>query len=117
MCVMKKGMFPLFIIMVAACTACSRDKEIIENKTDVHIGIAAVDEKSVITNWESASTWNVGDSSNYVVYLHDRAFPEITSNVIANGAVLVFVKNIRSDEGGMISKPQLLPLAVIKQLG
>lgn len=114
---MKRGKFTFCILIVAACTACSKDKEIVESKSDVRVGIAAVDEKSVITNWETTSTWDVGDSSNYAIYMRERSIPEITSNILATGAVLVWVKNIRSDEGGMISKPQQLPLAVIKQFG
>jgi len=117
MCVMKRGNFTLFVFVVAMCAACSKDKEMIERNADVRVGIASVNEKSIVTNWESTSSWNVGDSSNYIVYMHDRSVPEITSNVAATGAVMVWVKNIRSDEGGMISKPQQLPLAVIKQFG
>jgi len=114
---MKRGKFTLFVFIAAACAACSKDKEITESNTDVRVGIASVNEKSFITSWEAASTWNVGDSSNYVVYIHDRSVPEITSNLAATGAVLVWIKNIRSDEGGMITKPQPLPLAVIKPIG
>jgi hypothetical protein len=118
MCDMKTGKFTLLILAAATFAACSKDKTITEHASgSLRSATTSDKETHTITAWESGYGWTPGDSSNYRIQFHDRATPEITDDIITNGAVLVWAKNIPADDGSTITKPQILPLAVIPDLG
>src|SRR6476659_1852253 len=114
-CVMKFVKFTLAITMVAGLAACTKDHELAnENSSSARIGMASSKQNILITGWESGYDWSTGDNASYRTWQHVRTTPELTGDIMNYGAVLVWAKNLPSDEGGIISKPQILPLALIK---
>ena len=115
---MKCVKFTLILCVAAGLAACSKDHELTsENVSEARIGIASTKQNVVVTGWESGYAWNTDDSAEYTRYRHLRSTPELSQDIAATGAVLVWAKNLPSDEGGIISKHQILPLALIKNLG
>ncbi len=119
LCVMKERIFTLGIAVTLLLTACSKDKEEISAQASEG-GIAARGARSsaVVTGWESGYQWDLADSNNYIIYLHNRSFSELTSELLnGGGAVVVWVRNYKSDEGRIIEKPMQTPFAVLPPFG
>jgi hypothetical protein len=116
---MKAGKFTTAILFSSILFAsCSKDKSISNTNPDTPIrATAAINKFNYISEWESGYSWTTSDSAGYKIYAHERNTPQLTSDIINNGAVLIWSKNFIDDNGQRITKPQLLPFHVLPALG
>jgi hypothetical protein len=115
---MKTGKFTLAIAVAAMIAACSKEDSIDSESSQTSPTVrAAANPVAIVTAWESGYSWNLSDSADYRVYSYNRAFPEISADIAANGAVLVYVKNYATVEGGRMDKPMLTPIHVLPAIG
>lgn len=112
---MKKWSSTIAISFAVILTACSKEKDIIAESTRT-ISTASKT-NTTVSNWESGFSWSQMDSSGYKVYFHDRASAELTSDILNGGAVLVWAKNVKADDGSLITKPMKLPFHVLPEFG
>ena len=116
---MKKVMFILLVSATALFTSCSKDNDITED--GLVKGLNSDNPGSstgpVITSWERGNSWSVSDSLDYKLFAHNKSLPAVTNEVLAGGAVLVFVKNIQYDDGRRITKPLRIPFHVLPSFG
>lgn len=116
---MKLRMFTLGIAAALLLTACSKDKEeVSELQGEGGLTTRSTRSNAVVTGWESGYPWTISDSNNYIIYQHTRAFNELTNDLInGGGAVVVWVRNYKNDEGRIMEKPMPTPFAVLPPFG
>ena len=112
---MKTWSSTIAISFAIILTACSKEKDILAENTRT-ISTASKT-NTIVSNWESGYSWSQMDSSGYQVYFHDRVSPELTSDILNGGAVLVWAKNVKADNGNLITKPMRLPFHVLPEFG
>ena len=116
---MKVRMFTLSMAAALLLAACSKDKELVsELETQGGLTSRSMKSGAVVTGWESGYQWNISDSSNYIIYQHTRSFSELTNDLLqSGGAVVVWVRNYKSDDGRLMEKPMPTPFAVLPPFG
>ncbi len=114
---MKKWMFTLVIAAGALFSSCTKDNDITNDTLVKGLDNGDTGAGPVVTNWERGNAWSVSDSLDYKVFAHNKNLPSVTSDVLQNGAVLVFVKNIQYDDGRRVSKPLRIPFHVLPSFG
>jgi len=120
---MKAGTFTTTAILIIASvfTSCSKDSSVtndsLRQQTRTAATATANNKVTYISEWESGYSWTTSDSAGYVVYRYDKSIPQMSSDIISNGAVLIFAKNYLDDNGVRVAKAQKLPFAVIPDFG
>lgn len=115
---MKNVRFTLCIAVTALFLSCSKNdisnENMVKALADTEPNAASV---SVITGWEGGYSWQQSDSSDYRIFSFDRSLPGLNQDIIRNGAVLVFVKNIILEDDRRVNKPIRIPFHVLPSLG
>lgn len=120
---MKAGRFTTIAILIIASvfTSCSKDSSVTTDSLgqQARTGTTATASNKVtyISEWESGYSWTTSDSAGYAIYRYDKSIPQMSSDVISSGAVLIFVNNYLDDNGVRVTKPQKFPFAVIPDFG
>jgi hypothetical protein len=110
---MKKWTYTLAFLSVISLIACSKKHTLTEDEAVTSLNAQG----EVITSWESGYTWSQSDSADYIVFSHTRSMPEITSEILEKGVVLVALKNVPYKEDTLQKEPKLVPFSVIPYYG
>ena len=113
---MKKGMFTLALAITAILTACTKDS-ILEEPIVKGFASEPVASASVVTSWENGYNWTRTDSSDYRLFTYTRLVPGLDQDILSNGAILVFVKNIPLEDDRRVNKPIRIPFHVLPSFG
>ncbi len=105
------------ILFTISLFSCTKDAELVASSFSQQGGNAASQSGAVATNWEHIINWNISDSSDFAIYQHQTAFTGVSGEILASGAVMIFAKGIRLDDGRILDKPQKLPYAVYPSPG
>src|SRR5690348_14179421 len=115
---MKMSKFTLVAATVFSLTACSKD-ELVNNEEQHPTTIAsntssATDpgtadaKRAYVSDWEKMINWTQRDSGSFMSYRNTRITPQVDESIMGSGAVLVFVKDYRNDEGELVPSPARL---------
>lgn len=111
-------MFTLTIAITALLTACTKEDSL-SNEAIVK-GFASGNPGAsitVVSSWEGGYHWNRTDSSDYRLFTYTRPVPGLNQDILNNGAVLVYVKNIPIEDDRRLNKPIRIPFHVLPSFG
>jgi hypothetical protein len=103
----------LILTIIGACT--KHEIEIPSSHQTLEIQEKEVRPSAFFSEWETVSSWNSQVTNNTIVFSYSRQFPGLNKEVLANGAVLVFARNLWADDlslkefGFEANKPLLMP--------
>ncbi|HEX6333814.1 MAG TPA: hypothetical protein VFZ78_06290 [Flavisolibacter sp.] len=102
------------LLALLALAACS--KEDISDTDPVAVASIRTQDvpPAVVSGWERA-VWSVKDSAEYRVSFDRRQVGALTADILESGAVLVWIRNVPSVNGEVISKPLLMPFHVLPE--
>ena len=104
-------------LLLISLFSCTKDAELVASSFTQQGGNNAFQSGAVATDWENVTNWNISDSSDFAIYQHQNSFTGISAEIMSSGAVMIFAKGIRLDDGRILDKPQKLPYAVYPSPG
>lgn len=113
--------FTLAVIMAAVSTGCTKNDVLPDINSEMNArasvtGLASSN-STLITRWESGYDWATSDSSGFKIFSHVRSTPELTSEVMSTGALLIWLKDVPYDGRTLVEEPRLIPFGVIPYFG
>lgn len=115
---MKNKIFTTVLSTAILFAACSKDDVGYEDMTtSVNAsgggegsGPSTGSATAFASSWESSASWSSTDSSNFRIFSFNRSLPNITPDVMANGVVMVWAKNLPMDASFTnADKPMMMP--------
>ncbi len=115
---MKRKIFTTVLSTAILFTACTKDDVGYDDlTTSVNAsgdgqgsGPSTGSSTAYASSWESSASWSSTDSSNFRIFSFNRSLPNITSDVMANGVVMVWAKNLPMDPSfNNADKPMMMP--------
>ena len=114
---MKNVLIPIVLAFTAILSSCSKNdisEDTMVKGLATSPGAASV---TVVSGWEAGHSWTQSDSSDYRVFSFDKSIPTLNEDILRNGAVLVFVKNILIEDDRRANKPIRIPFHVLPSYG
>jgi hypothetical protein len=118
MCDMKRKIFTTVLSTAILFAACTKDDVGYDDMTaSVNAsgggdgsGPSTGSSTAFASSWESSASWSAADSSNFRIFTFNRSLPNVTSDVLANGVVMVWAKNLPMDPSFTnADKPMMMP--------
>lgn len=114
---MKRKIFTAVLSTAILFTACSKEDAIFEDKTtsinasgDGDGSGPSAGSSAYASSWEGSGNWTSTDSSNFRIFTYNRSLPAVTSDIMANGVVMVWARNLPMDPSFTNSdKPMMMP--------
>jgi hypothetical protein len=103
----------LIFTIIAACT--KHEIEIQPFQRTLVAQEKEVNPSVFISEWETIPAWTAEKYSNATVFSYTRQFAHLNKSVLANGAVLIFARNLWADDlslkefGSEANKPLMMP--------
>jgi hypothetical protein len=105
------------LVSLFAISACSKNSMDPVTGDNSEIGSLSFQTKVIHTSWERGYAWSESDSAGFRVYSHQRTLSGLDPEIVQEGAVVIWAKNVPADQGGVIARPTVLPFKVLPEVG